>query len=213
MKRTGLFGGTFDPIHLGHTALAVEVMVAMCLDEVIFIPSGLAPHKDRVGASSADRYKMAALTAAILGKGFSVSDYELSKKGTSYSYLTLKYFRSKKPDDALFFIAGSDIFASIGKWQRWREIFELTNFIVADRTGDGFGAMLESIPPELSGRVVCADAYQGDKAGRIILFKMPPVDISSTLVRGCVADESCPELLLEEVYHYIKEKKLYTIYK
>ena len=119
MKKTGLFGGTFNPIHIGHAVLAERVYSYFKLDELIFIPSKLPPHKDTPGTTAEERYEMVELTANALGKGFSVSDYEIKSDGISYTHRTVCHWRREHPNDALFLITGTDIFITIGKWQEW----------------------------------------------------------------------------------------------
>ena len=154
MKKTGLFGGTFNPIHIGHAVLAERVYSYFKLDELIFIPSKLPPHKDTPGTTAEERYEMVELTANALGKGFSVSDYEIKSDGISYTHRTVCHWRREHPNDALFFITGTDIFITIGKWQEWEDLFNQGNFIVVNRAGPGFAEILETIPPGLKKRVI-----------------------------------------------------------
>lgn len=207
MNKIGLFGGTFNPIHIGHAALASNVKHDFSLDKIILIPSSIPPHKNATGATPEQRYEMAALTAAFLGEGFEVSRYEIDHEGLSYTYLTLLHYRKKYPEAALFFIAGDDIFATINTWQNWRELFELTNFIVVDRDGTGFDSMLKILPEELQTRLIAHSLYKNEKYGKIIKYNMKPIDVSSTQVR--IAKGMCNEMLLQEVYDYITSKKLY----
>ncbi len=209
-KRIGLFGGTFNPIHLGHAALAQNVFIDFKLDELVLVPAKLPPHKNVTGATPRQRYDMAELTADVLGAGFSVSDYELETDGISYSYRTVSHWRGANPDAALFFTAGSDIFATIGTWQKWRDIFDLTNFVVVNREGMPFNTMLKIIPAELNSRVIQYKDYEVGLYGKIILYNMRPVPVSSTQIRGRMAEGRCREMLLEEVYDYIIENNLYT---
>lgn len=208
MKKTGLFGGTFNPIHMGHAVLARRVLEDFKLDELIFIPAKLPPHKNVEGVSAIQRYEMAKLTAEALGGGFKASDYELASEGVSYTYKTVKHWREMQPDDAVFFITGTDIFASIGRWHNWLELFELCNFIVVNRPGMNFEELDKYIPEELKCLVVPFEEYECGLHGRIILYNMPPVDISSTFIRGKMA-EGVKELLPDSVYEYIMKNKLY----
>ncbi|MDR0454477.1 MAG: nicotinate-nucleotide adenylyltransferase [Deferribacteraceae bacterium] len=208
-KRIGLLGGTFNPIHLGHTALAQNVFSDFKLDELILIPVKLPPHKDVSGATALQRYEMAKLTANLLGEGFSVSDYELKTGGISYSYSTISHWSKENPEAALFFIAGSDIFATIKTWQKWREIFGISNFIVANRMEMPFDTMLDIIPEELRGRVIWHKKYDGKPSGKIILYEMDIVSVSSTKIRGHTSISECRKMLPEDVYSYIINNNLY----
>ncbi|MDR2400692.1 MAG: nicotinate-nucleotide adenylyltransferase [Deferribacteraceae bacterium] len=225
MKKIGIFGGTFNPIHLGHARLAYNVYSNFKLDELVFIPTKLPPHKSEPNASAKDRYNMAIITAQALSQSgicnFTVSDFEIKSAGVSYTYLTLLEWRRRYPSDALYFITGSDIFITIESWQNFMELFELTNFIVANREVS-FEKVLSTIPKELLGRVTNFRAYISASSkelmsGSIILYEMDPVKISSTVVRGQLANligingikASFTEGLLENVYKYILEKNLY----
>ncbi len=210
MKRIGIFGGTFDPIHLGHAALAQSVFADFRLDELVFMPAKLPPHKVSTSASPENRFQMVQLTASILRGCYTVSDYELSQQGISYTYLTLKHWRDMYPDDALFFICGTDIFYTIEHWQNWRELFNLANFIVVNRDGVTFEQLRKGIPEELLTRIYSSKNYPNSTYGSIILYDMDPVLISSTQIRGKMAEGRCPELLTEEVYEYIIKNNLYT---
>ena len=205
IKKIGLFGGTFNPVHLGHAILAERVYTDFKLDELIFIPSKLPPHKNVTGAAVRDRYEMVKLAAGALGDNFKVSDFEITSEGISYTHRTVKHWRENHPDDAIFFIAGTDIFISIGSWQNWEDLFNQCNFIVVNRTGTDFDEVLRTIPPIPLDRVVKSDEYKGEISGRIILYTMPAVDISSTEIRVQMDEK----MLLDDIYNYIKERNLY----
>ena len=209
-KRIGLFGGAFNPIHLGHTTLAQNVSKDFALDEFVFMPAKLPPHKTIKGATPRQRYEMAELTAALLGANFSVSDYEFKTEGISYSHRTVSYWREAYPDAALFFIAGSDIFATIETWQKWREIFCLSNFIVVRRDETPFEAMLNNVPIELHDKIIWRKEYGGDLYGKIILYEMNILAISSTHIRERTAENNCQEMLTENVHNYIQNNSLYN---
>lgn len=133
--RLGLFGGTFDPIHVGHIALAREAHTAFELDHVLLIPNNRPPHK-QVGprASYSDRLRMVEL--ACEGEpGLQASRLE---EGTERSYTIetlLKVRQEMKPGERPFFLIGADAYAEVGTWYRWREVLLLTEFIVVTRPG------------------------------------------------------------------------------
>jgi nicotinate-nucleotide adenylyltransferase len=206
--RIGLFGGTFNPIHIGHVTLASNVRCAFDLDKLIFIPSNIPPHKTDVIAPQL-RYEMVQLVAEKLGDEFLVSDYEVNLPEVSYTYKTLKKFRTDLPDDELFFVAGTDIFAKIETWQHWRDLFYLCNFIVVNRSSVSFDEMLAKIPISLKDKVVKAENFKGGKCGNIILYSMPEVDISSTEIRDMLDVEYRKANLPEDVYEFIRTNNLY----
>ncbi|MGE5197902.1 MAG: nicotinate-nucleotide adenylyltransferase, partial [Deltaproteobacteria bacterium] len=140
--KTGIFGGTFNPIHLGHLILAEEVREKLELDRVIFVPTYLPPHKDVSDVASAkNRYQM--ITLAIKGnKYFAVSDREIKRNGRSYTIDTLKEFKGLYPRDELYFMIGSDLLKYLDEWKDLSEILKMVKFIVATRPG----YPLEQIP-------------------------------------------------------------------
>jgi nicotinate-nucleotide adenylyltransferase len=132
--RLGLFGGTFDPIHIGHLRAALEVKQGFGLDRIVFIPAALPPHKkgDQV-ADAADRLKMVELGVSGYS-GFSVSDAELQRSGPSYSIDTINHFKkSSEPDSEILFISGLDAFLEIDTWKSYRDLLRQIAFIVIAR--------------------------------------------------------------------------------
>tara|TARA_R110002096_G_scaffold100173_4_gene221962 strand:+ start:8339 stop:8920 length:582 start_codon:yes stop_codon:yes gene_type:complete len=133
MKRTGLFGGSFDPIHLGHTMLAEEAKVSASLDQVLFIPCRQSPHKDEApGASDEQRCEMIRLAIADFPWA-EVSTVELEREDPSYSWQTAQYFAGRDPDAELFWILGSDQWDVIEKWANPAVLAELLTFLVFPR--------------------------------------------------------------------------------
>jgi nicotinate-nucleotide adenylyltransferase len=186
--KIGIFGGTFNPVHLGHLILADEVREKMHLDRIIFVPTYLPPHKDTRGiAPASDRYKMIELS--IKGnKYFSVSDAEIKRDGRSYTIDTIKEFKRAFPDEELYFITGSDLLNYLEEWKDLSEIIKMVKFIVATRPG----YPLEKIP-----------AY-------IQTVAIRAVDISAFQVRNCIKEnKSFRYLVPEAVYGYIVKKRLY----
>lgn len=208
--KTGIFGGTFNPIHVGHLALAENVTESMKLDRMFLIPSKIPPHKETGGIIDPEkRLKMVELVAEGLGEKFKVSDYEISAEGVSYTLKTLKHFRETYPDDEIFFACGTDIFATIETWHGYKELFDYANFVVVSRSMVSFGKMLEAVPEWLHDIVIREDQYAGEKAGKVILCEMPHVDISSTEIREVLEASYRKANLPDVVYEYISEKGLY----
>lgn len=132
--RIGILGGTFNPIHNGHIRLAEGARRRLKLDKVIFVPANIPPHKLTKGLLSAsERYKMVRM--AIKGyPGFTVSKYEITRHGKSYSVRTLGYFRKKFGQGAkIFFLAGSDSLPQLGTWKSLDRIIGLSDFVVISR--------------------------------------------------------------------------------
>ena len=133
--RTGIFGGTFDPIHSAHLVVAREAAEAFALDRILFIPAGNPPHKE-AGAPYEDRYRMVELACASDPR-FRPSRIEEGRE-KSYSIHTIE--RLQAPDQSLFFILGADAFAEIQTWHRWQDVIRAVEFIVVTRPGHGYSS-------------------------------------------------------------------------
>lgn len=197
MGRFGLFGGTFDPIHLGHTALAKRVLEDFSLDKIIFIPAGTPPHKQKQQITEAHhRYRMAELATAA-ESGFCVSDYEVSLKTPCYSYLTVTHFKALYPKDELFFLIGGDSFYNLPEWKNYRTLLTLCTFLVVPRPGVEKKQYL--------------DKFRGDETPpRVHFVKDFSYDISSTEVRRRIQSGECIKNCVEKsVEDYIRKNRLY----
>lgn len=135
MKRIGIIGGTFDPIHIGHIYIAYEAYKELELDEVIFMPNGNPPHKkDKNITCERIRYEM--VKKAIEPYSFfSISNYEIEKKGLSFTYETLGYLKESFNEVELYFITGADCLVNLNSWKNISEIFKLSNLVVFNRPG------------------------------------------------------------------------------
>jgi len=215
IETIGLFGGTFDPIHLGHLRAAAEVRRLASLDRILFIPSYLPPHKTPgAAAPAADRLRMVEL-ACLRRAGFEASPLEVEARGKSYSIVTQRKVRSLSPGARLFFILGVDAFLDIGTWHEYGKLLEECRFIVTGRPG----FELERARGVLGGRLgqkIGALVDAGSLVGpvpprfRIILVPIRALDISSTAVRD-LARRGRPldGLVPRAVAAYIREHRLY----
>jgi len=186
--KTGILGGTFNPVHIGHLILAEEAREKLKLDKIIFIPTALPPHKENLDIANADdRLKM--LKLAIKGnKFFEVSDIEIKRRGRSYTIDTLRELKNRFSHDDLYFIIGSDLLKYINEWKDLEDINKMVKFIAATRPG----FPLEQIP-----------AY-------IHTLAIRAVDVSGFEVRQCVKEnKSFRYLVPDKVFDYIKKRKLY----
>ena len=208
-RRIALFGGTFNPIHFGHLRGAEEVREAFGLEEVIFIPASLPPHK-MAGEIIDARHRLEMVKRATRkNPQFSASDIELKRPGKSYSIDTIRYFHEKHKH-ALYFILGKDAFLEIGTWKDFQSLFFLCNFIVMAPPG--------SIEPFSLPGFFTQCFRHGQRAsrwihgsGNAIFFKeINLLDISSTKVRDLVKKgKSARYLVPPEVEAYIAEHGLY----
>lgn len=187
--KLAIFGGTFDPIHEAHLAVAREAAGRFGLDRVLFIPAAHPPHK--AGATQApylDRLRMTEL-ACECDPRFEASPLEA---GTlrSYSIDTIEKLRSSlAPEDELFFIAGADAFSEIRTWRRWRDVARSVRFVVVSRPGHVYDT-----PPEAA-------------IERLDTVEMP---VSSSLIRAALAGGVHPAHVPQRVLEYILSRRLYV---
>ena len=212
--KTGLMGGTFNPVHLAHLRIAEEARELCGLDRVVFIPAADPPHKPLAG-DVAFELRCEMVRRAIAGNpAFELSDIEGRRGGKSYSVDTITAFRLEHPAEQLSFIIGSDSFLEIGMWHRYTEIFRLCSLIVVERPGRPVSDPLAVLPvamrPELS---YTSDARRLEHAtGTSVQFiRGGPLDISSSEIRRLAAERhSITYLVPPEVEAYIKEQRIYT---
>lgn len=195
--KTGLFGGSFNPIHNGHINLAVSVKESLGLDRVILIPSGTAPHKSSAEyAAAEDRLEMCRLACSGID-GLEVSDYEIMKSGKSYTIYTVEHFKKEFPEDELYWLVGSDMLLSFETWFRYRDILKNSSVAAISRTGDDINELLK-MSEKLS------------EYGMCIVINADTITISSTQLRKMIknnCDLSC--YLNRKVVKYIILKNLY----
>lgn len=201
--RLGIFGGTFDPIHLAHLIIAQEVIRIVRLDRILFIPASVPPHKAYAGmAPAAMRYEMVRL--AIEGNpDFTLSDSELRRDGPSYTVETLQELRRSFPSEVTFFLLiGEDNVQELPTWYHPEEIFDFCTMLVVSR----------SLMADRSGGVVDGRYKGGDPEfiERVQFVRTPLIDISSTEIRRRVASgEPIRYLVPESVERYIMGHGLY----
>ncbi|MBH5954469.1 nicotinate (nicotinamide) nucleotide adenylyltransferase, partial [Neisseria meningitidis] len=135
MKKIGLFGGTFDPIHNGHLHIARAFADEIGLDAVVFLPAGGPYHKDAASASAADRLAMVELATAEDAR-FAVSDCDIVREGATYTFDTVQIFRQQFPSAQLWWLMGSDSLMKLHTWKKWQMLVRETNIAVAMRQGD-----------------------------------------------------------------------------
>ncbi len=225
-KNIGLFGGTFNPIHMGHLQVAGKVKEEFALDKIYFIPSALPPHKNLWGLADAqDRLEMTRLAVSDC-PGFTVSDIELKRSGLSYTIDTVRYFKSIMPEDNRFYlIMGMDAFLEIDTWKSYMDLFALIPFIVMARAGGEYSKSAikkDVLENYLKTRI--SDKYRFNKYGAsfsragyvhpekqtVFIFDKTLVNISSTKIRKLVKEKKSIKFLVPEtVENYITIKGLY----
>ena len=187
MKKIALFGGTFNPIHLGHLRAAEEISDFFGLDRVIFIPSSTPPHKKKEGILSASLRAEMVRLAVSDNPRFAMSEVEIGRPGKSYSVETIEHFRGQfDRGTQLYFIVGLDAFQEIHTWKEYASLFELCHFVVMTRPGLEKKFSPEHLPVELADDF-CYDTQKGGYAHTSGFFIYPAeitgLDISSTRIR------------------------------
>lgn len=202
MSPIGIFGGTFDPIHYGHLRTAFELLHALRLGEVRFMPAGNPPHREHAAATAEQRLAM--VRAAVAGQaGFTVDDREIRRTGFSYSVDTMRSLRQEFPERSLCMIVGMDAFLGLPTWHQWRDLLELVHLIVAHRPGwkaPTMGPLGELLVDRGTGAI---DDLHRTSAGRIYIHAVTQLEISSTEVRNLIAHNRDPRYLMPDAVREI----------
>lgn len=196
--KVGILGGTFNPPHNGHLWAAKEAKKQLGLDRIIFIPTGVPPHKKMPAGSATaqQRLDMTRLAAKEL-PGAQVSEREIRRKGTSYTALTIAELTAENPDDEFYFIMGTDMLLTFDLWYHPQEIADLCNLVVVTRH-ENDGQAIEQKAHQLRQRF----------GARVCVIRCIPVDVSSTEIR-----ENFSYNVPKSVYAYIKTHHLYQTEK
>jgi len=205
----GIFGGTFDPIHYGHLRSAFEMLQALDLAEVRFVPCSDPPHRGVTFASAAQRLRL--VEVAVEGQaGFLADDRELRRDGPSWTIDTLLEMREEFPGRSLCLIVGMDAFLGLPEWHRWEEILDNAHIVVAHRPGwkaPDMGVLGQLIAEHGTHRV--GDLHERAH-GRVHIHAVTQLEIASTEIRDLVAAGRDPRFLMPDaVRDEIMEMGLY----
>lgn len=214
-ERTGLFGGTFNPIHSGHIRAAEIVQKRLSLEKILFVPSYIPPHKDSEEiASPSHRLRMVEL-ALRPHSHFVPSSIEVDAQEKSYSVITLGKIKKLYPNTQVFFILGIDAFLEIDTWKNYDKVLEQCFFAVISRPGFRLKEAEKTLK-EIPGKDICelseSEILDDDKllSYRVFLLQIDALDIASTDIRKRVKrGESIQTMVPDEVEAYIKENNLY----
>ena len=206
----GIYGGTFDPVHVGHLRTALEVSETLGLDELRFIPCQVPPHRPQPGATPMQRRAMLELALADAPAGFRVDPRELNRPGPSYMVDTLVSLREDIGSQPLTLILGMDAFLGLPGWHRWREIPELAHIGVMRRPGHEPRWHLE-LEKEIQGRLTDhASDLRSRPAGRALLLNVTQLEISASQLRRLISAGKSPRYLTPEpVAQFIRQQGLY----
>jgi nicotinate-nucleotide adenylyltransferase len=213
MKKIGLLGGTFDPVHSGHLHLAEQAQRFFNLEKVVFIPAYRSPHKLALEPVSC-KHRLAMLTLALEGQpSFSIDKIELNKSEVSYTIETLKELQSNHLDWNIFLILGADAFQAIDTWKQCSQLLDFCNILVGTRPG----AELQ-VSDSVKDKLTLSDSSTTDakvfknieKGNGVTFFQISPLDISSKNIRQRIhRREEVKNLLPPSIDHYIMQHRLY----
>lgn len=195
MSKIGIFGGTFNPIHNGHIYIAECVYSKLGLDRLIFVPTGIAPHKNNSDfAPREHRFEMVKIS---IPDHFDVSDYEIKSNGVCYTVDTMSAFKKLYKNDDLYYIIGGDSLRDFMSWKEPMKLFEMLHIVVVDREGADVNFL--------------ADEYRRKYDAKITVCPIKPVNISSTEIRQIAKQKGdLSKLVPKEVENYIYKHRLYT---
>jgi len=219
--RIGLFGGTFNPVHLGHLRAALEVKEGFGLDEVILIPAAIPPHKmPGEVADATDRLHM--LNLALEGAtGLAISKVELKRSGPSYTIDTVQHFKHMLPEPSrIYLIMGMDAFLEIDSWKSYDELLMQIPFVILSRpdsgrtdNDSGWKLMEKFVASNISADYVFSESqscYRAKDKQPVYIWEVTALDISSTKIRNLINSERSIEYLVpQKVADYIRSKGLY----
>ncbi|MED1205061.1 nicotinate-nucleotide adenylyltransferase [Heyndrickxia acidicola] len=186
-KQIGIVGGTFNPPHLGHLIIANEVLHALDLEEIRFMPNHVPPHKEKLkNITDEERIKM--LTLSIKDHPqFKLETIEMERSGPSYTYDTIMLLKNREPDVDFYFIIGADMIEYLPKWHKIDELVKQVTFVGVNRP-----------------------SHSSDTEFPILHIEIPEINLSSTLIRERLSENrSVKYLLKDSVLEYIKETRLY----
>lgn len=208
-KRIGIFGGTFDPIHIGHLRIALEIKQQLQLDEMCLLPCYLPPHRPTPGASASQRVDM--LEIALQGcKELHLDKRELQRDKPSYTYDTLCELRAEVGEQvSLCLCMGMDSFATLDTWHNWDQLLQLAHIVVVARPGwflPESGAVADLLQSCRADSTVISQ----QAAGAIVLLEQRLLPISATDIRAQIRSGNSPQFLVPDgVWNYIRSNALY----
>lgn len=186
MKKIGILGGTFNPPHIGHLMMANEVLQALQLDEVRFMPNAIPPHKETSGATDAQRLQMTRLAISDHPQ-FRIEPFEMERGGVSYTFETMKQLTEREPDAEFYFIIGGDSVQNLHTWYHIDELVKLVRIVGVKRPG-----------------TIAISNYP------VTMVDAPEIDLSSTLLRQRFTNgQTVRYLVPSSVEAYIREEGLY----
>ena len=200
MERIGIYGGTFNPPHMGHVHVVRHAIGTLCLDKLLIIPSNIPPHKELSKDSPTPTQRLQMLQMTFAGEEKTeISDVELRRGGISYTYDTVAQIRDAYPQAELTLLVGTDMLLSFDRWYRFKELLSEVTLAVCYR-GD----------KEEKSRILKKKEELEQHGADIVLMENPVIPISSTQLRRMMAFDCAGEYLPESIRRYILENGLYS---
>lgn len=204
----GIFGGTFDPVHYGHSLTIAELLNTIPFEKILVIPNALPPHRENSLASFSHRYKMTSLAFRDIKKTV-VDNRENLRTGPSHAIKTVKLIIAEERKAKVILIVGSDSFDGIHSWYKWRELINLVDFLILKRP-DMPLSKNKNVQDLISSTRFSEVLLDDRKAKSIFEIEMTPVKISSSLIRENIAEgKSIDGLINPLVKDYLKKHGLY----
>ena len=207
-RLVGIFGGTFDPVHYGHSLTIAELLNLIPFEKILVIPNSLPPHRENSQASFSHRYKMTSLAFRDIEKTV-VDNRENLRTGPSHAIETVKQIVAEEGKTKVILIVGSDSFDGIHSWYKWKEIINLVDFLILKRP-DMPLSKNKNVQDLISSTRFSEDLLEDRKAKSIFEIEMTPLRISSSLIRENIAKgKSIDGLINPLVKDYLKKHGLY----
>lgn len=199
--RVGIFGGTFNPPHLGHINMCKLFLEEIELDKLFIIPASIPPHKQINSKTTTEqRFEMASLAFSEISANVSVLDIEMKRSGKSYSADTIKELKSLGYDN-LFFLCGTDMLLTLDRWYMPEYIFANATIVYIRRENEAENNKL------IADKII---DYKKRFNAKVINIKAKPIELSSSMVRQAIKNgEDVTNMVADNVLEYIKEKNLY----
>lgn len=195
--KIGLFGGTFDPIHLGHLIVMENVLNIMNLDKIIILPSSNPPHKQDKDKTDV-KLRVDMVKKAIKNNNrIILSTFEANSNEVIYSYQTINYFKEKYPADEFYYVMGEDSFMNIESWKKYKDLLKENLIVFARSSIDSQSSLVKKV--------------KETNKENIHLINNLNINISSTLIRNLLRNgKSIRYLVTDDVYDFIMENRLYV---
>ncbi len=208
-QKLGIFGGSFDPVHLGHITTLLEIKKSHNFDEIIFIPTFITNSTKKIVATPEQRIKM--LDISLDKHNLKIDLREIQRKGTSYTVDTLRSLRQEFSKADLVLILGSDAFHTLSAWREYKQILDFCNIIILKRDGHPFDDLVKSTPKFLSEKITKdVTVFDSKRYGNILYEDAMEIKISSSMVREKLKNNQSVEGLVDkDLQEWLALHKIY----